>query len=62
MPKIYNGKKKASSVNSAGLIGCIWKNEKKNENRPIFVTLHKAQVQVDRGPQQKTRHSESNRR
>ena len=33
---------------------------KKNENRPIFVTLHKAQVQVNQGPQYKTRYTESN--
>ena len=29
------------------------------ENRSIFVTLHKAQVQVDQGPQHKTRHTET---
>jgi hypothetical protein len=34
----------------------------KNENRPVFVTLHKAQVQVDQGPQHKTRYTESNRK
>jgi hypothetical protein len=34
----------------------------KNENRYIFVTLHKTQVQVDQGPQHKTRHTKSNRR
>jgi hypothetical protein len=33
-----------------------------NENRPIFVTLYRAQVQVAQGPQQKTRYSESYRR
>jgi hypothetical protein len=33
-----------------------------NENRPIFVTLYKAQVQVDQGPQHRTRYTESNRR
>jgi hypothetical protein len=26
---------------------------KKNENKPIFVTLYKAQVNVDQGPQRK---------
>jgi hypothetical protein len=34
----------------------------KNENGPIFVILHKAQVQVDQGPQHKMRNTESNRR
>ena len=34
----------------------------KNENRPTIVTLHKAQVQVDQGPQHKIRHTECNRR
>jgi hypothetical protein len=32
------------------------------KKRPIFVTLHKALVQVDQGPQHKTRYTESNRR
>jgi hypothetical protein len=32
------------------------------KHRPIFVTLHKAQVQVDQEPQHKTGYSESNRR
>ena len=59
MPKIYNGKKKASSINGADLTGCLYQ---KNENRPIFVTLYKAQVQVDQGPQHKTRYTELNRR
>ena len=35
---------------------------KKNENRSKYVTLHKAQVQVDQVPQHKTRYTESNRR
>ena len=52
------GEKKASSLSAAGLVGCL----QKNEIRPIFVTLHKAQVQVDQGPQHKTRYTESNRR
>ena len=34
----------------------------KNENRPIFETLHTGQIQVDQGPQHKTRYSESNRK
>ena len=33
-----------------------------NENRSIYITLHNAQVQVDQGPQHKTRYTESNRR
>jgi len=33
-----------------------------NENRFIFITLNKAQVHVDQGPQHKTRDTESNRR
>jgi hypothetical protein len=28
----------------------------------LFTTLHKDQVQVDQGPQDKTRHTKSNRR
>ena len=52
---MYNRKNKASSINSAGLTGCL------NENRPIFVTLYKAQVQVDQGPQHETRYTECNR-
>ena len=31
---------------------------KKNVNRPISITLHKAQDQVDQIPQNKTRHAE----
>ena len=58
-PKIYNGKKKASSIKCASLSVYMLK---KNENWPIFVTFHKAQVQVDQGPQHKTRYTESNRR
>ena len=34
----------------------------KNESRPIFVTLHKAQVQVDQGAQHKTRYTDYNRK
>jgi hypothetical protein len=46
-PKIYNGKKKVSLTNGGGLTGYLmWKNE----NRSIFITLHKAQVQVDQRP------------
>jgi hypothetical protein len=35
---------------------------KKNENRSIFLTLYKAQVQLNQGPHHKTRYTESNRR
>ena len=52
-------KKKASSINGADLTGCLYQ---KNENRPIFVTLYKAQVQVDQRPQHKTGYTESNRK
>jgi hypothetical protein len=52
-------KKKASLIDDAGLTGCL---NVENENRPIFVTLHKAQIQVDQGPQYKTRYTESSRR
>ena len=33
----------------------------KNENKSVFITLHKAQVQVDQEPQYKTRYTEYNR-
>ena len=46
------------SINDDGLNASMYKNE----NRSIFVTLHKAQVQVDQVPQHKTRYTESNRR
>jgi hypothetical protein len=32
----------------------------KNENKSIFITLHKAQVQVYQGPQHKTKYTERN--
>jgi hypothetical protein len=35
---------------------------KKNENTSIFITLQKAQIQVNQGPQHKTKYTESNRR
>ena len=34
------------------------KEEEKNENRLIIVTLHKAQVYADQGPQHKTIYTE----
>ena len=45
--KICNGKKKASSVNGVAQIGCLY------ANRPIFVTLCKAQIKVDQKSQNK---------
>ena len=42
--KNYNGKMKTSSINGACITGCLYVE---NENRSIFVTLHKVQVQVD---------------
>ena len=39
-----------------------WNRIEGQEIKFIFVTLHKAQVQVDQGPQHKTRYTESNRR
>jgi hypothetical protein len=53
--KIYNGIKKASSMNGAHLTGSPYVE---NENRPTYVILHKAQVQVDQGSQHKTRYTE----
>jgi hypothetical protein len=47
-----NGKQKASSINGAGLIDSLYVE---SENRSIFVTLHKAQVQVDQRPQNKNK-------
>ena len=34
----------------------------KKENRYIFVTMHKPQVQVDQAPPHKTKYTESNRK
>lgn len=34
----------------------------KNENRSLFATLHKTQLQVNQRPQHKTRYTEFNRR
>ena len=56
--KWSSGKKTASSISGDGLTGILYVE---NENRSIFVTFHKAQVQVDQGPH-KTRYTESNRR
>ena len=53
-------KKKASSINGAGLTGNLYIGN--NENRSVFVTFHKTQVQADQGPQHKTSYTESNRR
>ena len=52
-------KKKESSINDAGINGCLCVEKWKKTH---IVTLHKAQVQVDEGPQNKTRYTEYNRR
>jgi hypothetical protein len=52
---------KVSSINGSGLTGCLYVF-KKNENRPIFVTFNKAQVQMNKGPQHKIIYIQSNRR
>ena len=57
-PKTYSEKNNAFSINDAGLTGSLYVKT----NRPIFVTLHKAQVQVHQGPQNTTRYTESTRR
>jgi hypothetical protein len=44
-PKICNEKKKASSINGADLAGCLYLEKMKID--PLFVILHKAQVQGD---------------
>jgi hypothetical protein len=52
-------KKKTSSTNGSGLTGSL---HAKNENWSIFITVHKAQIQVDHGTPHKTIYNESNRR
>ena len=56
---MWNVKMKPSSINGMGLTGNRYIE---NENRFIFVTFHKAQVQVDQIPQHKTKYTESSRR
>jgi hypothetical protein len=51
MPKIYNGTKKASSINGVGLTEFLYVEKGKYTH---IVTLPKAQVQVDQGTQHKT--------
>ena len=58
-PKLYNRKKKASSTNGAGIIGC-WAVE--NANRYFSIALYKKQVQADKRPQNKSSYIESDRR
>jgi hypothetical protein len=48
-------KKKASSINDIGLNGNVYVE---NKNRSIFITLHKAEVQVNQGHHHKTRYTE----
>ena len=50
-------KKKTSSINGAGLTGCLYVENEKKSNICHFV-----QVQVDQGSQHKTRYTESNKR
>jgi hypothetical protein len=56
--RLYNGKKKTSSINGAGLTGCL---PVKNANGSIVITLHKTQVQVDQRPEHKTGYTKSDR-
>ena len=56
--KTCKGIKKASSINRTRLTGCLY--VEKNENRTIFIALHKGQVQVDH--KIKTKYVELNRR
>ena len=37
-------------------------NMKNNENRSIYITMHKTRVQMDQRPQNKTNHTEPHRR
>ena len=54
--KLYNGWKKASSTNGAGITGC---QPVENENRSI--TMHKTQVKMDWRPQYKSDYTEPDR-
>ena len=53
--KIISGKKSAFSTNGAGSTGGQYVEES------ILISLHKAQVQVDQEPPQKSRYTETNR-
>ena len=50
---------KATSINDPGVTGSLYVEK---ENRYIFVTMHKPQVQVDQAPPHKTKHTVSNRK
>ena len=50
---------KASLTNGARLTGCYMQ---KNENRSIFITMHKTQFQAEQGPQHKLRYTKSHKR
>ena len=50
---------KATSINDPGVTGSLYVEK---ENRYIFVTMHKPQVQVGQAPPHKTKHTESNRK
>jgi hypothetical protein len=60
-PKAYSGKKKkkASSINDAGLTSGLHVEECKSIHMYLLL---QAQVHVDQGPPHKTRYTESNRR
>ena len=59
MLKIYNGQKKASSTNGAGINEC---QHVENEKRSISIPMHKTQIQMNQRPQQKTTYTEPHRR
>jgi hypothetical protein len=48
-PKPHSGKMKAFLTSVAGLSGCS-----KMKNRYISISMHKIQIQVDKGPQNNT--------
>ena len=60
--KCIKWKQKTPSINVGGVTDCILYNICNNISRTIFVTLHKALVQVDQGSKHKTRYTESHRR
>ena len=54
-----SGKKTAFLTNGAGSAGDL--HAEKNANQLIFISLYKAQVQVDQGPPYKIRYTETYR-
>ena len=57
--KLYNGIKKASSINGAGITGC---KLVENANIVLSIAMHKAQVLLDQRPQHKPSYTEADRR